>query len=800
MAKTVDFGIDLGTTNSAIARMSPKGAEIIPVRRLNYIPSAVAMDRNGAVKVGADALNPTLGHARWFKRLMGTSNTLPLTEEIRWTPEELSAEVLKALKAAAKLKTDEDIVDVVITVPAMFSQPQCAATNEAAKLAGLNAVALLQEPIAAATAYLSDAPIDGNYLIYDLGGGTFDVSVIRLRNGEMNVIGHGGDNYLGGADFDRTVFDWVLQQIAKQGGDTSIFESRALMHRLLIGCEDARIALSDTDSTTIYLDEFDLPVAKVELSRQILEDLLDSLVSKTIEIAHDRIKAASLEAADIQSVLLVGGPTQMPLIRQRLKSELGISLNLDQDPMTVVAKGAAIHAGSLLKDQGTKSPSQSRTVEGQAQLDLYYDPVSPTQETSISGKVSQPVGFEGEVKLTISSGDWETGWIPLRNSAFGVELRLGRTPISEFQIELRDKSGNAVATNVPSFTIQSGIRAAQAVTPYSYGVVLEGGSKVRKLMDAGQPLPANGFHEFRLAKSILAGSDEYAMIYFVEGDSSHADENCRVGHLKIDGQSINRTLRENERLEIKLKMDEARLLTASIYVPVLDEEFKVQLRPTFDSPDPEDLKAALVETQLAISSLEDQLTEEEQDRIIRAQRQIEQLEATIERVEKGEIGEAKRIHKQLSDAKTSIRPLIEKYELSSKYNRAKETINDASEICTHFEDRMGLAKLNDLSEDVEKAYRLQQEATLENIQDRASDIFWSHYVKTRDCWEECVRFMRERSSLASNQLAFQERVHMAERALAENDFEGVRIHFRFAQQFLPSEDKLRNRFFDASIR
>ncbi|MFN7611052.1 MAG: Hsp70 family protein, partial [bacterium] len=149
MSKTVEWGIDLGTTNSAIARMTQKGPEIIQVNRQNYIPSAVAFDKRGDIKVGNDALNLHLSSARGFKRLMGTQQMLALGEE-QWSPERLSAEILKALRAAAYRRTNEEIEDVVITVPAMFLQPQCAATLEAAKLAGLNAVVLLQEPIAAA--------------------------------------------------------------------------------------------------------------------------------------------------------------------------------------------------------------------------------------------------------------------------------------------------------------------------------------------------------------------------------------------------------------------------------------------------------------------------------------------------------------------------------------------------------------------------------------------------------------------------------------------------------------------------
>jgi molecular chaperone DnaK len=336
MSNTVDYGIDLGTTNSAIARMTPKGPQIIPVRSQNYIPSVVAVDKRGALKVGKDALNvPELNPARLFKRLMGTKNTISLLDGQGWSPERLSSEILKALKAAAKLKTDEDIADVVITVPAMFTQPQCAATNEAAHIAGLNAVALLQEPIAAATACLSDDPVDGYYLVYDLGGGTFDVSLIRLQDREMNVVEHGGNNYLGGADFDRSVYNWVLNQINRKGGDTDQFRQDANKYRLMACCEEARIELSDASSTNIYLEEFDLPIAKIEFTRENLEDIVAEFVTQTIATTKDRVNTLPNGLKDVRAVLLVGGPTQMPYIRKRLQEELAIPINLEQDPMTV---------------------------------------------------------------------------------------------------------------------------------------------------------------------------------------------------------------------------------------------------------------------------------------------------------------------------------------------------------------------------------------------------------------------------------------------------------------------------------
>ncbi len=797
MSGTVEYGIDLGTTNSAIARMTVKGAEVIPVRRQNYVSSVVALDKRGDLKIGSDALNPHLQSARWFKRLMGTTSTITLADNQKWTPERLSAEILKALKAAVKLKTNEDIEDVVITVPAMFTQPQCVATNEAAHLAGLNAVTLLQEPIAAATAYLSENPVDGYHLVYDLGGGTFDVSLIRLHAGEMNVVEHGGDNYLGGADFDRAIFDWTLHQIDRKGGDTELFREGSGRHQLLTSCEDARISLSDADSAIIYLDEFDLPMAKLELTRERLEDLIENYVSRTIEIARDRLAAVPNGAQGVRDILLVGGPTQMPYIRRRLGMELGIPLNFDQDPMTVVAKGAAFHAGTILKrDHAIAAIAKV----GEAQLDLYYDPVSPEPYTAVAGKIIQPANFRGEIRIASVRGDWETGWTTLINSAFSAEVSLGQQLLSEFNIELRDLSGKIFPCTPSSFAIRGGVRAAQAVTPYNYGVVLEGGTKVGIIVPRGQTLPSSGFQEFRLTKTLVAGSPDAVKIYFIEGLSINATENTQVGHFEIKGTDIRRTLKENERIEIRIRMDEGRRLKATVHIPLLDVDHIIELHSVLDAPDYTDLETSLNEARIAITDIEDHVDSEEQECVMRAVRQIEQIEATLERAEKGEAGEGERILKQLSDTKASIRPLRDKYSLRARHSSIIVLIGEAEDLCRQFNDQMGLAKLQDMRADADKSLRLEQEKTLDAVYERVRDVFWEHYGKTRECWEYQVNRMKERAHLATDSLTYYEMVRRAEKALAEEDYGEVSIQSLRSAELLPEQERLRNRFHDAALR
>ncbi len=798
-SRTVDFGIDLGTTNSAIFRMGTRGPELVPIRQQNYMPSVVAVTSRGDVKVGQDALRPDFEPAaRWFKRLMGSTGSLILADGSTWKPEALSAEVLKELKSAARRRFNEDVEEAVITVPAMFVQPQCAATHEAAKLAGISAVALLQEPIAAATAFLSDDPVEGHYLVYDLGGGTFDVSLVRLRDGEMNVIDHGGDNYLGGSDFDRAMFDWTCRQLQLQGADIRRFESGRDRHLLLRACEEVRIAASDQEEGSIYLDEFDLPVSKLTITRDVVEGLIEPFVSRTIGMARDRILSRGLRREDVRAILLVGGPTQTPYIRRRLESELGIGLNFDQDPMTVVAKGAAIHASTILcSDSGVGSEP---ALPGVAQLELFYDPVSPDDETSIAGKVLEPAGFEGEVRLVSSRQDFDTGWRSLSKGAFSLGITLGRSAVTEYEIQLRDRTGRLLECNPAAISIRKGVRSAQPIAPYNYGVALEGGTQMRPIVKAGMPLPAASTEEFRLAKALVAGSADEVKIYFTEGGSTSTVENITVGVFALTGKQVRRTLRENERIEIKMQVDESRLLKARIYLPVLDEEWTLEMLPFAEQPDYEELAAAINETKTAMERIEGLVEGSDENLLLRVGRDIELLEATLDRVANGEIGEAERVHKQLSDARAALRPLIDRYGILAAHLRAVGMIDRASEVCDEARDSMGVAKLGDYRNEADRFLRLNDEPSLQGVYSRAWDLFWTHWSKTRECWETQTYWLRQRTDGSTDPVAFYDLVRRAEEALDRDDLHGVRIHVERAWTYLPNPERLKSRFYDAAVR
>jgi hypothetical protein len=320
------------------------------------------------------------------------------------------------------------------------------------------------------------------------------------------------------------------------------------------------------------------------------------------------------------------------------------------------------------------------------------------------------------------------------------------------------------------------------------------------VVKAGEPLPASGTEEYQLAKTLLAGSPEETTIYFTEGQSSFADENSKVGSLTLRGTDLTRTLKEGEKIQVRIRMDESRILKAHVHIPLLDVDYSVELRSSLETPNMEDLQASLDEARSAINKVETHAEEAEQEIVMRAERQVEQIEAILYRVENGEIGEADRAQKQLADVKASLRPLNDKYGLVVSHQAIIELIEEAKELCTQFDDKLGFAKLEDSKDDADKALRLEREKDLTTILDRVRGIFWEHYGKTRECWEYQIALMRERAPLARDALAYYEFIKKAEEHLSKGDYEGVKLCAHRAWQLLPEATQNVQRFHDAALR
>jgi molecular chaperone DnaK len=383
MAKII--GIDLGTTNSAVAIMQGGQSTIIPNAEGGRItPSVVAMDMKDGKEekiVGTPAKNQAITNSQntiyAVKRLIGrrwkdeevqkSKETLPY--EIResakggvdvkmgekwYTPQEISAMILQKLKADAEAFLGEEVTQAVITVPAYFDDSQRKSTKDAGKIAGLEVLRVVNEPTAASLAYGLDKKSNEQIAVYDLGGGTFDVSILEIGEGVFEVLSTNGDTFLGGEDFDREIMDWIIAKFkASQGID--IKDDPAAIQRVKEAAEKAKIELSSTESTQINLpyltaDDKGPKHFNETMSRVELEKLVNTLVEKTIEPIEKALKDAKLEAKDIDEVVLVGGMTRMPLVQETVKKVFGKEPHKGVNPDEVVAMGAAIQAGVLAGD------------------------------------------------------------------------------------------------------------------------------------------------------------------------------------------------------------------------------------------------------------------------------------------------------------------------------------------------------------------------------------------------------------------------------------------------------------------
>ena len=353
MSKVV--GIDLGTTNSCIAIMEGGNTIVIPnAEGARTTPSVVYFDKSGERIVGQlakrqQAMNPDRTVSS-IKREMGTSKKIKIGDD-EYYPQEISAIILKKLKNDAEAFIGDTITDAIITVPAYFNDAQRQATKDAGKIAGLNVLRIINEPTAAALSYGIQKEDSQKVLIFDFGGGTFDISILELSNGIFEVINTCGDNKLGGDDIDILIINYLAEKFKKEYG-IDLRNDKTAYQRLKEAAEKAKIELSTMQSTRISLpfitaDATGPKHLEEELDRYQFEEMIAPLVDRTIELMNKAIKESQIPISEIDKILLVGGSTRIPLVQQRIKEITGKEPHKGINPDECVAIGAAIQGGVI---------------------------------------------------------------------------------------------------------------------------------------------------------------------------------------------------------------------------------------------------------------------------------------------------------------------------------------------------------------------------------------------------------------------------------------------------------------------
>ena len=354
------IGIDLGTTNSCVAVMEGgKPTVIANTEGARTTPSVVAFTKTGERLVGEPAKRQAVTNAARtissIKREMGTDYKVDIDDK-KYSPQQISAMILQKLKADAESYLGEKVTEAVITVPAYFNDAQRQATKDAGKIAGLDVKRIINEPTAAALAYGLDNEKEQKIMVYDLGGGTFDVSIIEIGDGVIEVLSTNGDTHLGGDDFDQKIIDWMVAEFKNANG-VDLSTDKMAMQRLKEAAEKAKKELSSATTTNINLPFISMNANgplhfDMNLSRAKFDELTHDLVERTAIPVQNALKDAGITAADLGKVLLVGGSTRIPAVQEKVKQLTGHEPNKSLNPDECVALGASVQGGKLAGDAG----------------------------------------------------------------------------------------------------------------------------------------------------------------------------------------------------------------------------------------------------------------------------------------------------------------------------------------------------------------------------------------------------------------------------------------------------------------
>lgn len=607
MEKMINYGIDLGTTNSAIAKFVKGEVEVFknPLETGKETLPSVVYYKNDKIVVGSRARTYLERDAKnvfsTFKRKMGTTESFKVKNiDQSKTPIELSAEVIKELKGF--IHTGEQVDAAVITIPASFDVIQSNATKEAGYLAGFKQVILLQEPIAASLAYANKHKEkdleNGQWLVYDLGGGTFDVALIKIKDGEMKVLDHEGDNFLGGADFDNLIVEKFIVPYLNTNFKFSNLEDElksatgkrnTLYYRLLWLAEQAKISLSSRTSAEIELRDItddnneDIDTS-IDITRSEFESLVKEYIDKTIEMIKKILVRHSLKASDIQFTLMVGGSTYMPYVRKRVEEILQIPINCDIDPTTAIAIGAAYYAGT--KEKNFDQENKKKLTTG-IKVRLAYQKTSQEEEEILAGKI------EGNLdglfyQITREDKGYDSGRKKV-TARITEDLPLVKNSYNFFRLTILDEKNNIVDTDAELIGIAQG-KYNVAGQPLPNDICIEKDSDIdldgkSTMLDLyfqkNTILPQKRTKSYPLNKTIPKGSNEKIRINILEGPQSALPEaNHSIGYFDISGLQVSRDIVRNAEIEVTLEMSESRDLKVTVYIPMSDQQFTEVFNPT----------------------------------------------------------------------------------------------------------------------------------------------------------------------------------------------------------------------------
>jgi molecular chaperone DnaK len=812
--QTIDFGIDLGTTNSAIAVMD--GVEPIIIKNnqgQDITPSAVGFTKAGVLRLGDAAKRLQFGNPNdaytEFKRRMGSDQVydFPATGK-RLRPEDLSAEVLKTLKGDVEQARGEIVQAAVITVPAAFELHQCDATRRAAELAGFSASPLVQEPVAAALAYGFQKDEEKAYwLVYDFGGGTFDAALIRAEEGIINVVAHEGDNFLGGSDIDWAILQELLLPKLTKDFDLPDFRRGNVRWEMAIlklksAIEKAKIEVSRSDRAPLIEcrfedasgDEVDVEALGMELTQQDIARIAAPIISKSISLVKKVLASKNLRPSDLHKAILVGGPTQAPYFRAQLQAELGAPVDFSVDPMTVVARGAAVFASTQMAGKKAVAPVQV----GEFHLDLKYKPTGIEPDPLVGGRVlaSSAVSYAGyTIEFANEKSGWTSGQAPVHDDGtFTIMLSAERKMRNQYKITLRNKSGQTQKVTPDSLHYTIGAAVEEQPIIHSIGVGLSNNS-VRSYFAKGEGLPQKKMQKFITTKAVKPGQSDSAIhVPVVEGESELSDRNRLIGILDITGAQIRRELPEGQEIEVTLRIDESRKIMVEAFIPYLDEDFSKELETGRKAAanSPQVLRERLAKEQKRLESLKKQADETEDRGANKLLGEIDREETTQElrrklRDSEGDFVAGEQCDKMLLDLACRLDEVEAQIKWPALVKEVRSLDKELHDIAKESGTRQQQDKAEDIHDQAEEHIRSKHSDKLKRVQDQMLDLFRSILFERPSFWAGFFRNLEQDQPLMNDQERAKRVIAHGRQAIAENNLQGLRNACIQLSQLLPRE-------------
>lgn len=793
------YGIDLGTTNSSISRFDGTETRIIKGKQQSEItPSVVNISKNGRTTVGSNAYNALVTDSEnticEFKRWMGRPNKILFKNSgIEKSPEELSSEILKSLISDVYIQTGERIKQAVVTVPIEFGQLQCDATVKAGQLAGLEKVILLQEPISASIAYGYKIETEKNkvWMVYDFGGGTFDSAVVSTQDDQLTVIGHAGDNLLGGKDIDNDLVDKILIPILSQKYELSNFNMQSLKKKLLHLAEQCKIELSYSEDSIISIYDVgsdangEIIEEDIKVVRNMLNDIVKPYVDKSIELCNNALYEARVTRESLDAIVLVGGTTFVNYIRERLTKEYEVHLKYDLDPMTVVALGASIFALKVADNGVVFNTNLNETVS----VNLYYDNICIDETTELIGNIENNSSNIIEVKIESTSGIWNSGWVPLNDKKFVIMLLLEEKKQNIFTIYFRDLRGNIINSNINSFSItHTGMDISNPPLPHSIGLEIDtenDNTAMDFVFPRSTKLPCDKDIIYKASRNLKRTDyGEFIGINLFEGDSNIPSLNESIGLIKIKAEDLNIPLRENDEIELHIEINESRQIyieakiTSSnqyfswnVYVPE-QKEIEVEIN--------KNLNELNEEFRNIENNIDDDLFNENPNYIEDYQDKIDNIYIkSSEIIELGDINSKQKIYEEIKSLRKELNKILEnnsKQESNNYYESLKQSQNEVNGFVEEYGTQEDINCLKRINKKIEINMNKKNDKLLMKNENDMWELWRKIAYKRFDYWEYWYRRLR---STDTNQIIninkFNELIDYGDKALENEDLDSMRI-------------------------